>query len=372
MIKTSRSEGEDDRKPAFIERTPSPATTINFDDIADIDISNHRKRKAGDYDTAVVDLTTTTDEEDDVQEEVEVVDEEDVEETDGVIDLTGSTESSPRKKRRISAARRKYTKKPDNRKPPPAYPSFGINPAIDKFECGICYDPFEGYRGHNLERCKHRYCMECLHNHVKTKVDEKAVNAIKCPEPKCSLNFTFTDIRACTIGVGDSVTWRIFQEVSTESFLDNAVQSKDMAEKYRRCPAEKCNHIFQYDEPEEGGTIHQGQSFVCPECTSKFCLNCPVMGGRGKVGPGHNTQKGETCQNVLDEIKKSKEKQRLLEQWKKENEQADVKFQQLCERERKRGKTKRCPKCKTMITKNGGCDHMHCTKCKKHFSWKKA
>ena len=96
------------------------------------------------------------------------------------------------------------------------------------------------------------------------------------------------------------------------------------------------------------------------------------MGGRGKVGPGHNTQKGETCQNVLDEIKKSKEKQRLLEQWKKENEQADTKFQQLCERERKRGKTKQCPKCKNMITKNGGCDHMHCTKCKLHFSWKKA
>ena len=34
--------------------------------------------------------------------------------------------------------------------------------------------------------------------------------------------------------------------------------------------------------------------------------------------------------------------------------------------------TKRCPGCLTSILKNGGCNHMHCTRCNTHFQWDSA
>jgi hypothetical protein len=34
--------------------------------------------------------------------------------------------------------------------------------------------------------------------------------------------------------------------------------------------------------------------------------------------------------------------------------------------------TKACPKCHVRIEKNGGCDHMHCLRCKTSFNWSAA
>jgi hypothetical protein len=33
---------------------------------------------------------------------------------------------------------------------------------------------------------------------------------------------------------------------------------------------------------------------------------------------------------------------------------------------------KRCPNCQLVIEKDGGCDSMHCSGCKKHFNWSTA
>ena len=33
-------------------------------------------------------------------------------------------------------------------------------------------------------------------------------------------------------------------------------------------------------------------------------------------------------------------------------------------------KTQHCPNCHVRIEKNGGCSHMHCSRCDHHFTWK--
>ena len=48
-----------------------------------------------------------------------------------------------------------------------------------------------------------------------------------------------------------------------------------------------------------------------------------------------------------------------------ENAQADEKFNELMRKERQKGATKPCPKCKQAITKNHGCDHMTFRQCGK-------
>ena len=32
-------------------------------------------------------------------------------------------------------------------------------------------------------------------------------------------------------------------------------------------------------------------------------------------------------------------------------------------------RVRKCPKCQAPIEKNGGCNHMHCTRCGRHFDW---
>ena len=186
----------------------------------------------------------------------------------------------------------------------------------------------------------------------------------------------------CTLEIGDEASWKTFQELATEDFLDSAVAkttnedaSSNAASStspsssscaLRRCPTNHCNYIFAWDPPPPpaDASLQQGQLFACPACDHLYCLNCPVVPGR-TVGPAHD----QTCQAVLQEIQQSAERQRKLEEWKRENAAADARFQELVQRESAAGTTKPCPNCQTLITKNGGCSHMYCTRCNTHFTW---
>lgn len=226
-------------------------------------------------------------------------------------------------------------------------------------DCSICLESVEPFQGYSLTTCNHSFCKPCLHHYVQTKLSDKEVRQLTCPDTTCRVSLDPIDVRSCTLEVGDASTWRSYQEIATESFLDTAVASKDAST--RRCPTNHCNFTFQYEASEDDN--QQGQLFICPECEEAYCLQCPVV--QGKVGPAHD----DTCYNVLEQVQKSEERQRKLEEWKRDNSQADSRFQELLRREGASGKTMPCPNCKTPITKNGGCSHMHCTSCQKDFTW---
>jgi len=223
-------------------------------------------------------------------------------------------------------------------------------------DCSICLESMEPDQRYSLTTCAHSFCKSCLHHYVQSKVSGKEIRLLVCPNTKCRISLDPSDVRASTLELGDTACWQTYQEVATESFLDTAVASKDKS--IRRCPSNHCNFTFQYDDGNEGG-----QLFICPQCSGAYCLQCPVV--QGRVGPAHD----DTCQNVMEKVQKSQERQRKLEEWKQENDQADARFQELLQREGATGKTQQCPKCKTPITKNGGCGHMHCTSCHTNFSW---
>ncbi len=105
---------------------------------------------------------------------------------------------------------------------------------------------------------------------------------------------------------------------------DNAVLAKG----YRficACPIPECR-----------GLVPKG-THVCSVCNSRICHLCYMPRPRrtSKTDPRH------TC------ISEHLETARLLRQ-----------------------DTKPCPKCAAPIQKNGGCDHMWCSQCHTHFSWK--
>lgn len=236
----------------------------------------------------------------------------------------------------------------------------------DTFECLICLETVPRSSGIQFECCERLHCGECLKEYVSSKLSMKRVADLTCPSISCRMPLQTNDIRSCTLLMGDIPLWNEYEELATLAFLDSAMAgvsdaNKVASETTRRCPSERCNFTFQFEPDPKTGTL-----FICPECDNAFCLHCPVVDFR--VGPSHDGG----CRSVLKAIQASKEKKRKLEEWKRLNQLADSRFNKLLLSERIRGVTKPCPSCQAPITKNRGCDHMQCTKCRTHFSWSRA
>lgn len=215
------------------------------------------------------------------------------------------------------------------------------------FNCEICLeDDLEGYQGYSIDACKHRFCISCLTGLVQSSVDSASSTAslkITCPQNKCNGTLSLADIQY--ILRYDPVSWKKYSEKANVCQLEAEVV--DNGSDTRRCPSQRCNFIFAFT-PGKTGT-----PFDCPSCQDSFCLNCTA--NQQKVGPSH---KGMTCFERQEQLEKQAEERRKLEEWKIENSKADERFNELMQRERQKGLTKPCPKCKTPITKNGGCSHM--------------
>ena len=231
------------------------------------------------------------------------------------------------------------------------------------FACGICLeDQIPARDGYTLSSCHHRFCTPCclceLIKSMITAPGSAASSSIVCPQNKCTNHLSLLDVQCILRGYPKLL--QLYQhEIANTSALE--AEARDASSNTRRCPAANCNFLFEYIP----GTGAEGRRhFHCPECRSEFCLQCGANGGN--VGPAH---KGMTCAGRRESLEKEAAERQELEEWKKENSQADQRFRELLAKEKQSGKTMPCPKCNIPITKNGGCPHMYCTSCKTHFNW---
>ena len=266
-----------------------------------------------------------------------------------------------------------------------------------EFSCAICFaeasemDDVKN-QTYSLVACGHAFCFVCLEQLVQTSTAKDSISSkpIPCPmAPKeCSQCLTIGDIQS--ILMYSPKTYQQYTEASTMAFVEDQVAQGNA----RRCPNEHCNFTFEYEPTEtppaataattrgkkkaakaaskskkkkkDAKLYPEGCLFHCPLCKKKYCLDCGA--NEGKVGPPH---KG-TCQQRFEELTMTPAERKHLEAWRKINEGADEQFRKLLKREAKNGRTKMCPKCHRLITKNGGCDHMYCSKCKRRFNWSQA
>ena len=200
-------------------------------------------------------------------------------------------------------------------------PSTSAASSKKDLQCGICLETFEEASGVKAFRCKyHSFCSSCLTTYFELHIREGSLENLVCPISSCRKRQVQANV------VQDLVDTDLFDRFLTVS-LNRALDSMtDLA----WCP--KCRAAVLTDN-EGHGYGH------CSQCDFCFCVSCK--------GPWHFGRCGTVWISASPFDSISEHEDRIL----------------LAKT------TKRCPKCQVHIEKNGGCDHMFCSRCQTHFSW---
>eukprot|EP01123_Difflugia_compressa_P012147 TRINITY_DN509_c0_g1_i2.p1 TRINITY_DN509_c0_g1~~TRINITY_DN509_c0_g1_i2.p1 ORF type:complete len:340 (+),score=38.75 TRINITY_DN509_c0_g1_i2:48-1067(+) len=180
--------------------------------------------------------------------------------------------------------------------------------------------------------CSHRFCSDCLSFHVKTQVRSRRIHHVRCYPRR---NNEMIEIHVDTLfGV--------------------------------ECPHIGCNYVIEDLAPHLN---HQDLLLFDDKCLDIAILKMRL---RGELQPcprgcGYIVQQNCFCVNP-DCHKRTLWLQKLDEKRREEI----LRKEKLAQRMAFPHDKKCCPKCFVEISKNGGCDHMHCTLCNTHFSWSAA
>mgnify|MGYP001124214029 CR=1 FL=1 len=207
---------------------------------------------------------------------------------------------------------------------------------METFDCDICLYNLPLTLSFNAFYCDHKYCQECLQNFFNFSISEKSIGNLHCPS--CLSPPNFENVK----GEKGFLSEALLEELS-RLLLNFAL---DKIPDLYYCP--RCNIPSLAD--------NQGYTYVhCSnqECNFCFCRDCFQM--------WHNGPCFETEDETETEAEGQSSKRNPL---KRLNHDPS-----LYDRALILNTTKKCPYCKVLIEKNGGCSHMFCIKCRNHFSW---
>uniref|UniRef100_A0A1I7U101 RBR-type E3 ubiquitin transferase n=1 Tax=Caenorhabditis tropicalis TaxID=1561998 RepID=A0A1I7U101_9PELO len=163
--------------------------------------------------------------------------------------------------------------------------------------------------------CNHMACVDCWSAYIDGKMKAKR-SEIECMQLDCKL-----------LMVDEKVTEFIKDASIYEDVIINSYVKTHKT--LRWCP-ETCRTAVRVKTP-----VH---SLISCPCGVNYCFTC-----------GNEGHEPINC--------------RLLRKWLRRCQDDNSSYKWL------NANTKDCPTCQTPIEKTGGCNHMTCQKCKKHFCW---
>ncbi|KAM4654563.1 E3 ubiquitin-protein ligase ARIH2 isoform 2-T4 [Amazona ochrocephala] len=186
--------------------------------------------------------------------------------------------------------------------------------------CAVC---MQFVRKENLLSlaCQHQFCRSCWEQHCTVLVKDGVGVGVSCMAQDCLLR-------------------------TPEDFVFPLLPSEELKDKYRRylfrdyveshyqlqlCPGADCPMVIQVQEP-------KARRVQCSRCNEVFCFKCRQM--------YHAPTDCATIRKWLTKCADDSETANYIS-----------------------AHTKDCPKCNICIEKNGGCNHMQCSKCKHDFCW---
>jgi len=204
----------------------------------------------------------------------------------------------------------------------------GNNINIPDHKCAICFD--DEFKADEMlgMPCGHEFCLECWAGFVTSKIgDGPSCIVMTCPQAGCSEIVTEEEV--CKVVPKDQLDK--FESYQLRNFVELNGTS-------RWCPGPGCERVAALNS--SSGLFQDSDNIVaeCDSCMTRFCIKC-----------GEEPHSPLICS--------------ALETWKEKCKNESETANWIL------ANTKACPKCRSRIEKNQGCNHMTCQKCKYEFCW---
>lgn len=190
-----------------------------------------------------------------------------------------------------------------------------------EISCSVCFDSFDSEEIFGLT-CNHFFCRECYADYLVVKVNTEGQAAeIRCPARDCFLQVD--EITALKLLPQGNVRDRYLTLIAKAFVRDNKF--------LRSCPAPGCGNFAKL-------ALATKTIIVRCTCGDEYCSGC-----------NQTSHRPCNCQ--------------MMEQWRNKM-QSDSESENWLKLY-----TRACPKCKAMISKDGGCQYMRCQTCSTAFCW---
>ncbi|KAM9976232.1 hypothetical protein ACTFIR_010073 [Dictyostelium discoideum] len=214
---------------------------------------------------------------------------------------------------------------------------------IADIECSICYCEYSPKDEMMIELiCGHRFCKDCMNNYFKISIQDGngAMNQIKCPQTQC-LNNCIDEVTIETILIENNGK-KDNNQIYLNNFIKDVIYSRPNTFK---CPELNCNRLLLLDRDNSNNrnnrinNINNNYCYYSPyvQCNDNhmFCLYCKQPGLHWPLACNKSV-------NLHNEL--------LNYSWIINN-------------------TTICKRCKYPIEKNGGCNHVTCSRCYFQFCY---
>eukprot|EP00253_Pinus_taeda_P015883 PITA_15883 len=194
------------------------------------------------------------------------------------------------------------------------------------FECDMCFDDVNVTAMHENMFCHHRYCFRCLTLYVKAMIAQSS-NVPICPHRMCISKLTIHDCE------------KFLPSKWLEILIKRSEEEKIADSEKVYCPYPDCSFLMASSELNKCGQVpspfssssHSSltiKATKCQKCCRLFCIECKV--------PWHTDM---SCEEYAPQLGAASGELNLLAE---------------------NNKWKRCPNCKHMIERTGGCRHIIC------------
>ncbi|CAK5085356.1 unnamed protein product [Meloidogyne enterolobii] len=195
-------------------------------------------------------------------------------------------------------------------------------PGTSSIECTVCFELSNSSPLLHLD-CGHGFCKSCWQMHIETQLQNGVSSHITCMNTNCSLicqkDFVLDLLKNQSCEIISKYEQTLFRDfVSSHPYL-------------RLCLGSDCDKIIFCN-------TSKAHRVICSNCNIKFCFKC-----------GSDYHAPASCEIIKKWLVKCAD----------DSETANYIS----------AHTKDCPNCNSCIEKNGGCNHMQCSKCRHHFCW---
>lgn len=238
-----------------------------------------------------------------------------------------------------------------------------VEVTTEHFSCPICYEDIPPRGGLRL-MCGHQWCRSCAKRYVEGKSNDAMIlsSLLPCPAQGCAGRMTHAELEEL---VGAAAKAALDRRA-----LDAAVSSNP---NMHRCMTADCSYAAFWSGAKDGVP-----RFACPQCGHSRCLQCDASPFHESVNCiEHAASQAELDAELITAAEKKRyepgEQLTLMKirqaKWNRKLSRAALKrLEDEAKSEAALKQETRCPSCKVVITKNGGCNHMTC-RCGFEFCW---